>query len=81
MGLKRGFNKPYNEGVYICGNDFTWEFKVFHENINEPTNLIAREFNTNETLGPLIIEDGTREKVEEALESKSKHLLGKLASK
>lgn len=81
MGLERGFNKPHNEGVYICSNDFLWEFKVFHEHTKKPTHLIAREFNTNEKLGPLVLEEGSQKEVEQAIESKSKHLYSKLARK
>ena len=81
MGLERGFNKPHNEGVYVCGNDFVWEFKVFHENIKMPTYLIARELKTNETFGPFNIVDGSQEEVGRALELKSWNLMGKLASK
>lgn len=79
VGLKRGFNKPQNEGIYICENDFVWEFKVFHEYIDEPTYLIAREFNTDESLGPLTLDNHTPEKIAEALESKSNQLCDKLA--
>lgn len=81
MGLERGINKPHNEGVYICSNDFLWEFKVFHENSKKPTHLIAREFTTNEKLGPLVIKDVTKEEIEKSIEAKSKHLHSKLASK
>lgn len=81
MGLKKGFNKSHYEGVYVCKNDFTWEFKVFHENSKEPTILLAREFNTGEKLGPVVIESSEKSYVSEALEAKSKNLLSKLADK
>lgn len=48
MGFKRGFNKPYFEGVYVSKNDIhIWEYKVFHKTTNELSYLLAKEFRTN----------------------------------
>jgi hypothetical protein len=83
MAFKSGFNKPYFEGVYLSKNDlFIWEYKVFHKDTSELTHLLAKEFRSNETVGPTIISDKDFYKeIEKILEEKSKIMYNNLANK
>lgn len=81
--FKRGFNKPDFEGIYVSKNDmFVWEFKVFHKHTGVPTYFMAKEFRTNETIGPSILPDGEIDpELEKILEAKSNILYEIVTSK
>ena len=83
MAFKRGFNRPYFDGVYVSKDDcFVWDVKVFHKTNDEPSYILAKEYRTNEVVGPMIFEDEDFIKgIERILEEKSKIMYSKLTEK
>ncbi|MFE3576885.1 hypothetical protein [Lysinibacillus sp. NPDC059133] len=75
MSIQKGFYGISNQGVYVTGDEFIWEYKYFYHGDTDEVHFIAKEFHTGATINkPLVTKGNLSPEIEEILKTESELL-------